>query len=96
MISNNQTGIEVTGSGTVIEGNYIGPKPDGETAFADSGTGVTVNGGSNVTIGGTLPGAGNVISGLFQDGDPARYDDRRRDPGQPDRSEREPGDRVRH
>ena len=67
MISNNQVGIVVTGSGTVIQGNYIGPAPDGETAFSDSGTGIAVNGGSSVTIGGTLEGAGNVISGLFQD-----------------------------
>ncbi len=66
VISNNQTGISITGSGTVVSGNYIGPKPDGETAFGGSGTGITVNGGSNLTIGGTLPGAGNVIAGLSQ------------------------------
>ena len=67
MISDNQTGISVTGGlGTLIEGNYIGPDPTGESSFAGSGTGIAVD-GSNVTIGGTSPGSGNVISGLFQD-----------------------------
>ena len=68
VISGNGTGISVGGSGVVIEGNYIGPAPTGESAIGGtgSGTGITVNGGSGVTIGGTLPGSGNTISGLGQ------------------------------
>ncbi len=68
MISGNGSGISVGGSGVVIEGNYIGPTPTGESAIGGtgSGTGITVDGGSGVTIGGTLPGSGNTISGLDQ------------------------------
>ena len=60
MISNNGTGISVTGgSVAVIEGNYMGTTPDGEGFMGSSfGIGIYVNGGSGVTIGGTVPGAG--------------------------------------
>ena len=68
VISGNGAGISVGGSGVVIQGNYIGPDPTGESAIGGigSGTGITVDGGSGVTIGGTLPGSGNTISGLDQ------------------------------
>ncbi len=49
-------------TGNVVIGNYIGSSADG---LADIGNanGVTLNGASNNTIGGTNPGEGNLISG---------------------------------
>ena len=54
----------------MIEGNYIGTTPDGEGFFGSGQQGIDVTGtcGSAMTIGGTLPGARNVISGFSQDG----------------------------
>jgi parallel beta-helix repeat protein len=51
-----------------VLGNFIGVAADGNTALANTGTGVSiVNAQSNV-IGGTATGAGNVISGNGDDG----------------------------
>jgi hypothetical protein len=63
-------GIDVVGGGvqdTLIEGNYIGIGVDGTTALGNSGNGIYVgtdgfNPPTNITIGGTVSGAGNVIS----------------------------------
>jgi hypothetical protein len=49
------------GANSVVQGNYIGVGPDGSTPFGNGG-GVRVNGSPNVTVGGTAPGAGNVIA----------------------------------
>ena len=51
-----------SGTGDVIQSNYLGVLPDGVTATAN-GFGITLINGQNNTIGGTTPGAGNVISG---------------------------------
>ncbi len=65
-------GINSTGS--VIRGNYIGMDSTGTVAIpsGNSGNGITIQsemvGGSGVTVGGTAPGAGNVISGNPQYG----------------------------
>ncbi|HEX2117793.1 MAG TPA: hypothetical protein VHF91_01300, partial [Acidimicrobiales bacterium] len=57
------TGIEVfNSSGTVIQGNFIGTDATGTQRLGNSG-GIVIQGGSNYLIGGTEPGAGNVISG---------------------------------
>ncbi len=48
--------------GTVIEGNYIGTDKDGVNALGNL-TGVSIYDSTNVTVGGTAAGAGNVISG---------------------------------
>jgi uncharacterized repeat protein (TIGR01451 family) len=48
--------------GDLIEGNAIGVDPSGNVADAN-GQGILVSGTSNNTIGGSLAGAGNVISG---------------------------------
>ena len=48
-------------NGALVEGNFIGTDPIGQSAAPNQGNGVTiVNPGS--TIGGTDPGAGNVIA----------------------------------
>jgi len=49
------------GAGNVILGNYIGVDITGAAALGNAGQGIEIQGGGN-TIGGTAPGAGNVIS----------------------------------
>ena len=46
---------------TTIQGNYIGVMPDGVTA-AGNGNGLKMQGATGIVIGGTTPGAGNVIA----------------------------------
>src|ERR1039458_457906 len=64
---NAQYGVILLGaSSNAIQGNYIGPDISGKTAPANDNTygGIGVWGGSaNNLIGGTSPGAGNLISG---------------------------------
>jgi uncharacterized repeat protein (TIGR01451 family) len=56
-------GIDLTGSGgDTIAGNFIGTDVTGKQR-AGSNTGLELDSVGNVTIGGTPPGAGNVISG---------------------------------
>ena len=50
-------------TGTVIEGNYIGTDPTGTLARPNAKGVVVFTGPTNVTIGGTTAGSGNVISG---------------------------------
>ena len=57
----------------LVVGNYIGVDLDGVTPRGNVGPGVVIDGGtggnaSGNTIGGTVAGAGNVISGNAQDG----------------------------
>ncbi len=68
-------GVDIDGIGTssnVVLGNYIGVNAAGTAAITDGeyGDGVQIHdGATNNTIGGTIVGAGNVISGsLFGDG----------------------------
>jgi hypothetical protein len=73
LISGNLGGIEISGpaiDGVTIEGNFIGLNAAGTAAvpnFAgiDALLGTT---GTNIVIGGTTAGAGNVISGNAQNG----------------------------
>jgi hypothetical protein len=63
--SGNQAGIALVGlgsSGTTIQGNYIGTDAAGNVARPNNAYGIYVDSGNN-TIGGTVAGAGNVISG---------------------------------
>jgi len=52
-----------TSSGNTIQGNYIGTTADGLTGLSASVHGLQITAGNNNVIGGTAPGAGNVISG---------------------------------
>jgi hypothetical protein len=63
-ISGNGTGVELDGSGYVIEGNRIGTNAAGTTAIGNLGDGILIqNVGSNNTVGGTVAAAANVIAG---------------------------------
>ncbi len=62
---NAYTGVLLSGFGNLVEGNYIGTNVTGTLVPGNQGTGVGDD-GSN-TIGGTAPGAGNLISGNNSD-----------------------------
>src|SRR5262249_45948118 len=65
------TGIFVrsdAGPGNLIEGNFIGTDATGTMALGNAGPGVDILSSNAVTIGGTIAGAGNVISGNLQTG----------------------------
>jgi hypothetical protein len=67
---NPNAGIAVWWSDSIkelVEGNYIGTTPDGMNALAN-GVGITIEDGSNNTVGGTVAGSGNVISGNSSQG----------------------------
>ena len=69
LISGNPKGVEIDGpgaSGNLIIGNRVGTDATGSSALIlDANTnGIYLNNASENTIGGTAPGAGNVISGL--------------------------------
>jgi titin len=51
-------------SGNFVQGNFIGSNPGGTAALPNGNIGVAIWGGAQSnTIGGTAPGAGNLISG---------------------------------
>jgi titin len=62
--NNGGDGVFIDGaSGISIAGNYIGTKATGAAAVPNGGNGVNItDGASNVTVGGTMPAARNVIS----------------------------------
>ena len=64
---NTLQGVAIDGAGTtsnLVEGNYIGLNPAGTNAIANGTIGVVIFDGATAnTIGGTVVGAGNVISG---------------------------------
>jgi titin len=64
---NGGNGVGITGTGTnnnVVEGNYIGVNTGGTGPQGNGGYGVVIEtGASDNTVGGTTPGARNVISG---------------------------------
>jgi titin len=65
VLSGNTLGIligDLSVSGTLIQGNHIGTNGAGNAPIPNAQTGILVW-GQNTEIGGTLPGAGNVISG---------------------------------
>jgi hypothetical protein len=67
--ANGRDGIEIFIRNNTILGNYIGTDITGQTALGNTGAGILINGSfviPNVdgnVIGGTAPGAGNLISG---------------------------------
>jgi hypothetical protein len=56
-------------TGNRVEGNFIGTDVTGTFDLSSRGSGVAVNAGSNNVVGGTAPGATNVISGNGADFD---------------------------
>ncbi|MCD6578874.1 right-handed parallel beta-helix repeat-containing protein, partial [bacterium] len=72
IISGNNHGVLITGTGTdnnVVLGNYIGTDLNGTTDLGNSLDGVYIeNGAQSNTIGGTVAGARNIISGNDQNG----------------------------
>ena len=56
------TGIELSANANTVQGNYIGTDTSGRTPLPNQGDGLRIS-GSNCVLGGTAPGAGNVISG---------------------------------
>jgi hypothetical protein len=59
-----QPGGAFATSGNVVQGNYIGTNASGNAALGFVNYGIVIfNSSSNNVIGGTAPGAGNVISG---------------------------------
>ena len=68
LISGNGTsGVNIQATSCLVEGNLIGTDETGATALANGNPGIYV-GASGATIGGTSPGAGNLISGNALDG----------------------------
>lgn len=69
IISANVIGIQTVGTAatTTIQGNYVGLGADGATSLGND-LGVFLNNTNNSFIGGTAPGAGNVISANTGDG----------------------------
>jgi len=65
VISGSSQGIRLDGgSGTLIQGNYIGTDATGTVDLGPNGPGIrTLTAAVDGTIGGAAPGAGNVISG---------------------------------
>ena len=69
--ANKERGILITGAGAVnnaVLGNFIGTDVSGRAAMSNWFTGVAVSGAVGNQIGGTAPGARNVISGNGQSG----------------------------
>lgn len=62
VISSNYYGVQDSVGGDVIQGNFIGTDATGMHPLGNRGAGIYSFDGPN-TIGGTTPGAGNVISG---------------------------------
>ena len=66
---NHYDGVVIDGCiATVVQGNYIGLDSSGTQPLDNGGNGVTVNDSTDVTIGGTETGAGNVITRSEKDG----------------------------
>jgi CSLREA domain-containing protein len=61
VIGGGRTGVRIEGGGNVIQGNLIGTDAAGTGANGNSESGIRLTGPAN-TVGGTSPGAGNVIS----------------------------------
>ncbi|MEX0682627.1 MAG: dockerin type I domain-containing protein [Dehalococcoidia bacterium] len=63
---NGSNGVYISGfnaTGNLVEGNYIGTDVNGTAALGNSNAGVSLDGARLNTIGGTVAGARNVISG---------------------------------
>ena len=57
---NSAEGVNIRGAGGQVQGNYIGTDITGTLALGNSGSGVSA--GDGVLVGGTQPGARNIVS----------------------------------
>jgi uncharacterized repeat protein (TIGR01451 family) len=60
--ANRSTGILITGSSNLVQGNYVGTDWTGTARLGNTSTAILVFGSSN-TIGGSEAGAGNILAG---------------------------------
>lgn len=63
---NGQSGVfllDGTTTGNVIQGNHIGTEVNGSSALSNASDGITIFGAADNLVGGTVAGAGNLISG---------------------------------
>ena len=60
--------IDTAGAGNTVAGNYIGTNAAGTAGVGNAADGVSVVATNNVTVGGTVAGAGNVIGGNGTEG----------------------------
>jgi hypothetical protein len=70
LISGNGRGLGIVGAlstGNAVQGNYIGVDLTGTAKLTNNGPGIDISGGGNF-IGGTVAGAGNLISGNTNQG----------------------------
>jgi CSLREA domain-containing protein len=61
-------GIELQGGGATIAGNFVGTNPQGTAAEPNQNDGIHISNSSSSIIGGTTPGARNIVSGNQIDG----------------------------
>jgi len=59
--------IDSTGSGNLVQGNYVGTDYTGKNPLGNSGNGIEIAGNNN-TVGGTASGAGNIIADNSKNG----------------------------
>ncbi len=60
---NGSEGIELSGTGTLVQGNFIGTNSSGDGAIPNGEAGIEISNSPGHTIGGTTAAARNVISG---------------------------------
>ena len=61
IIANSLAGVEVSGAGSMVQGNFFGTDITGTVAMPIGLDTIIIN-GDDITIGGSAPGAGNVIA----------------------------------
>jgi hypothetical protein len=63
-------GIEIQpgGQNTIVQSNLVGTDATGSVAIGNTGNGVSIAGGTNVLVGGSMPGDGNLLSGNHGNG----------------------------
>ncbi len=68
---NSQSGIYLLGVGTsnnIVQGNYVGTDVSGKTALGNGRDGIVMSAAAFNTVGGSVSGAGNLISGNSERG----------------------------
>lgn len=65
---NGRAGVVLSAVNDVVEGNFIGINAQETAILSNASFGILAASGSGDTIGGTFPGAGNVIGGVSGDG----------------------------